>query len=165
MKTYSLFIIKPGFADKTKEIFNILKENDIRIESALSSIIPKSQIEQHYAEHLGKPFYNTLVSYMTTGNVGGIIKFNPKCVIMIASSNIQEETEEQFIERSRKVVKEILRPAIALKRENFFEYTEEEFKEIIATANGIHASDSPQSAKREIENFFGKCQKISNREM
>ena len=34
-------------------------------------------------------------------------------------------------------------------------YTEDNyFKEVAMTANGIHASDSPEAAEREINNFF-----------
>lgn len=153
LKTYSLFIIKPGFIDKESEITKILEENDIKVVKREKCLLPLSRVEKHYSEHLGKPFYNTLVGYMTNGNVGDIYKFNPNCVKMIVSSTRPNEAEDEFITRSRAVVKEIIRPRIELKAEHF-DLSPEDFKELKCTANGLHASDCAASAEREINNMF-----------
>lgn len=154
MKTYSLFIIKPGFLAKKKEVVKLLNENDITVVKAEETVLEVGQVERHYAEHFGKPFYSTLVDYMTTGKVKGIYEFNPRCVKMVVASTIEGETEEEFIVRSRKVVKEVLRPALTFNRNKFAILSDEDFKELTMTANGIHASDSPASAEREINNLF-----------
>lgn len=91
---------------------------------------------------------------MTTGNVSGLVKFNPNCIRMVVSSKIENETEEEFIVRSRQVVKEVLRPALTFNRQKFAFLSDTDFKELTMTANGIHASDSPASAEREINNLF-----------
>ena len=96
MNTYSLFILKPGFTDKFKELNKVLVENKIKI----------------------------------------------------------EETEKEFIERTRKLVKEVLRPSLALSREKYKILSDEEFNQLTTTANVIHASDSPESAQEEILNLF-----------
>ncbi len=154
MKTYSLFIIKPGYLSKRAEVEALLDANDIKVEIAEECVLPVPAVERHYEEHLGKGFYQTLVDYMTTGRVQDIYAFAPECVKMVVSSKIDGESEEDFITRSRKVVKEVLRPALALCREDFAELSDGDFKELTMTANGIHASDKPESAVKEINNLF-----------
>ena len=153
MNTYSLFILKPGFTDKFKELNKVLVENKIKIEDLKKCVLPIEKIEKHYKEHKGKPFYESLVRYMTEGDVKGIYKFNPECIVMVVSSEI-EETEKEFIERTRKLVKEVLRPSLALSREKYKILSDEEFNQLTTTANVIHASDSPESAQEEILNLF-----------
>lgn len=154
MKTYSLFILKPGFLKKKDEVIKLLAKNDIKVDTMHESMLTKESVEYHYAEHYGKPFYNTLVEYMTTGNVKNLTQFYPDCLRMVVSSTRENESEEEFITRSRKVVKEVLRPALTFNRDKFKYLSDEDFKEVCMTANGIHASDSPASAEREINNFF-----------
>ena len=154
MQTYSLFILKPGFSKKKDEVLKLLDENGIKVEKIKESMLLRETIEYHYEEHLGKPFYDTLVDYMTTGDIKGLMKFHPSCVVMVVSSKCEKENQEDFIVRSRKVVKEVLRPALTFKREKFAFLSDEDFKEVTITANGVHASDSPASARREINNFF-----------
>lgn len=154
MKTYSLFILKPGFMAKKEEVLKLLDKNGINVDVMEETVLGQEQVERHYEEHFGKPFYSTLVEYMTTGNVKGIFKFKPTCVKMVVSSKDKNETEEDFIVRSRKVVKEVLRPALTFNREKFAKLSDEDFKELTMTANGIHASDKPESAVKEINNLF-----------
>lgn len=154
METYSLLILKPGSLGKEEEVVRLLDQNGIKVEKKEKCILPLSQVEYHYAEHLGKDFYKTLVEYMTTGKVLDIAKFNPTCIKMVVSSKIEGETEEEFIKRSRQVVKEIIRPVLAFRRTQYLYLSEKDFKELTMTANGIHASDSPASAEREINNLF-----------
>lgn len=165
MKTYSLLILKPGFLAKKEEFLKLLQENNINVDVMQETILEKQQAEAHYAEHFGKPFYSGLVEYMTTGEVKGIYKFKPNCILMVASSTIEGETEQEFITRSRKVVKEVLRPALTFNRAKFAQLSDEDFKELTMTANGVHASDSPASAMREIENMFPECFDFSEQEL
>ena len=67
---------------------------------------------------------------------------------------MKDESEADFITRSRAVVKEVLRPTLALSREDYAQLSDEDFKELCMTANGIHASDKPESAVNEINNLF-----------
>lgn len=156
MNTYSLFILKPGFLKKQEEVVKLLDKNGIKVEQMRETMLTRETVERHYEEHFGKPFYSGLVDYMTTGRVGDLMKFNPDCVLMVVSSKIEDESEAEFIARSRKLVKEVIRPALTFNREKFKFLSDENFKELTMTANGIHASDSPSSAIREINNFFPK---------
>ena len=101
----------------------------------------------------GKSFYEGLVRYMTEGDVKGIYKFDATSITMQVSSNLNE-SEESFITRTRALVKEVIRPKFALKREDFKGLSNEDFEELTKTANVLHASDSPASAEREIKNLF-----------
>lgn len=150
-KALSLFIIKPGFTTKFNEIEELLNDNQIYIENSYFGKIDKDILEKHYAEHFGKPFYNGLIDYMQNGKVGNV-KFNPDTVVMEVSGT-KDETPEVFISRTRALVKESIRTGFALKREDYPELSNEEFKELSMTANVIHASDSPESAIREIANM------------
>ena len=153
MSTYSLFILKPGFINRYEELQNILKDNDIVIKKEKKLVLPLKKIENHYAEHKGKNFYNGLVDYMTKGDVKGICKFDPTVIVMEVASN-RIESEESFIARTRALVKNVIRPKFVLEKEDFKNLTTEDFEELTKTANVLHASDSPESASREIENLF-----------
>lgn len=153
MKTYSLFILKPGFVDKFDELKAILAQNEIKIEKFKEGVLPLDKVEVHYEEHKGKSFYDGLVRYMTQGDVKGIYKFDPNTITMLVSS-LKDESEEDFITRTRALVKEVIRPKFALKREAFKALSDEDFEELTKTANVLHASDSPVSAEREIKNLL-----------
>lgn len=150
--TYSLFITKPGFVNKQNLIEKILNKNNIVVVKKEEQQLLRSKVELHYAEHEGKNFYTKLVNYMTNGVVEGLHKFDPTCVVMVVASANKNETEENFITRSREVVKTQLRPALEFNRRDF-NLSDADFNELTKTANGIHASDSPASAKREIKNL------------
>lgn len=85
---------------------------------------------QHYAEHKGKSFYDDLVSYITSGPVVAMVWQGGDCVTLV-----------------RKVVG-ATKPSEALPgtiRGDFCSHTNH---------NIIHASDSDESAEREINLFF-----------
>ncbi|MDC0865243.1 nucleoside-diphosphate kinase, partial [Rickettsiaceae bacterium] len=95
-------------------------------------ILTQSQAEEFYAEHKDRPFFASLVSYMTSAPVvlqvlegdGAIVK-NRK----IMGATNPSEAEPNTIRR------------------DFAKNIEE---------NSVHGSDSSESAKREIEFFFKK---------
>ena len=154
MNTFSCLILKPGVIHKYHEVARVLKNNNIKIVEAGLGILTEGEAKVHYDEHKEKDFFNTLVNYMTTGDVKGICKFDPESIRMVVTSTDENETEDEFIARTRKLVKEELRPMLAFSREDYSELSDEDFKELTMTANGIHASDSGKSAIREINNLF-----------
>jgi len=85
---------------------------------------------KHYAEHKGKDFYDSLVSYITSGPVVAMVWQGDDCVTLV-----------------RKVVG-ATKPSEAAPgtiRGDFCSHTNH---------NIIHASDSDESAEREINLFF-----------
>ena len=92
--------------------------------------------EKHYAEHKGKDFYDNLLRFITSGpSVAMVLEGNetvPEVRRMVGATN----------------------PAEAIKGTIRGDLKEEPLKSV--TENLIHASDSDESAQREITLFFGK---------
>ena len=68
-KAYSM--IKPdGVANHhIGEIIHRIERAGLTIERMEMGMVTKEQAEQNYAEHKGKPFYDGLISYITSGPV------------------------------------------------------------------------------------------------
>ncbi len=97
--------------------------------------ISKELAEKQYTEHEGKEFYDNLISFITSGHV----------VPMILEG-------EDIIPKIREMVG-ATDPAKADPGTIRGDFKEDPVKTI--TENMIHASDSNESAKREISLFFG----------
>lgn len=99
--------------------------------SGLKLLILTSEMAQrHYAEHLGKPFYEKLVEFITSGPVVAMVWEGPDaikgCRTLIGATNPLEAQPGS------------LRGAFGLD----------------ISHNVIHGSDSTESASREIEIYF-----------
>lgn len=97
----------------------------------------KEQAEFHYAEHKGKPFYQNLISFITSGPV----------LAMVWQG-------DQIIELSRMVIGKtsITEAKPGTIRGDYALHT---------NFNIIHGSDSAASAEREIYNFFSEEELVS----
>ncbi len=96
----------------------------------MSDIIPQELIEKHYAEHIGKPFYPGSVKYFLSG---------PIVAMVIAGENI--------IHGVRQIVG-------ATNPDNADVGTIRADYAQIMRQNIVHASDSIESAEREINVWF-----------
>ncbi|ADO57077.1 nucleoside-diphosphate kinase [Paenibacillus polymyxa] len=92
--------------------------------------VSREQAERHYAEHVGKPFFEELVGFITSGPVFAMVWEGDNIVTL--SRLLIGKTQ----------VTEALPGTI---RGDFAAHT---------PFNLIHGSDSPESAEREIANFF-----------
>jgi nucleoside-diphosphate kinase len=90
----------------------------------------EEQAQGFYAEHEGKPFFNDLVRYMTSG---------PVVVQVLEGDGAIAKNRELMGATNPKEA------APGTIRADFAESVE---------ANAVHGSDSPQSAEREIDFFF-----------
>jgi len=92
--------------------------------------LDQATLEQHYAEHVGKPFYEPLVEFMSSG---------PSVALIVEG--------ESVIEGIRALAGKTnpLEAGPGTIRGDFATITRE---------NLIHASDSESSAEREIKIFF-----------
>jgi nucleoside-diphosphate kinase len=95
----------------------------------LAQVTPE-QAALNYAEHEGKPFYQGLVEYITSGPVVKLIVSGPDAV---------------FVARKLMGVTNPRDAAPGTIRGDFG---------LTMDANVIHGSDSPESAEREIAIFF-----------
>jgi len=92
--------------------------------------IPRELSERHYAEHKGKPFFEPLLSYITSGPVVCMVIEGENAVAVVRT--MMGKTNPQDA-------------APGTIRADFAQVT---------GRNIVHGSDSSESAKREIQLFF-----------
>ena len=129
-KTYSM--IKPDGVRNGHigEIVNRFERAGLTIERMELGMVSLEQAQNNYAEHEGKPFYNHLISYITSGPVVKMVISGENAVSKVRSlmgaTNPAEATPGTI-------------------RGDFGLCMDE---------NVIHGSDSQESAAREISIFF-----------
>ena len=130
-KTY--IMIKPdavarGFAGR---IITRFEEVGLKLERVELGVLTAEQAAANYAEHVGKPFYEGLVAYITSGPVVKMVLSGPNavsvCRKLMGATNPAEAAPGTI-------------------RGDFG---------LVMDANVVHGSDSPESAEREIAIFFG----------
>uniref|UniRef100_A0A7J2TLX7 Nucleoside diphosphate kinase n=1 Tax=Archaeoglobus fulgidus TaxID=2234 RepID=A0A7J2TLX7_ARCFL len=112
------------------EAISRLEKKGLKIVAIKMLKIPKEMAEKHYEEHRNKPFFNSLISYITSGPVVAMVvegKNAVKVVRKLVGATNPAEAEPGTI------------------RGDFG---------LDLGRNIIHASDSLASAEREIRLFF-----------
>lgn len=129
-KTYSM--IKPDGVRNGHigEIVNRFERAGLTVERMELGMVTLDQAKANYAEHEGKPFYDSLISYITSGPV----------VKMVISG-------EGAVAKVRTLMG-ATNPAEAAPGTIRGDFG------LIMDENVIHGSDSPESAEREIGIFF-----------
>ena len=94
----------------------------------------RALLEQHYAEHAGKPFYESLVEFMSSGPI----------VALIAEGN-------RVIEGFRSLAG-ATDPTVAAPGTIRGDLARDQGTKVVQ--NIVHGSDSVESANREIDIFF-----------
>jgi len=128
----TLVIVKPdGFRRRlTGEILARIERKGLRIAEMRSMRIDRELAERHYDEHREKPFFGELVEFITSGDVV-----------------VARVVGEQAVP----VVRTLMGPTDPASappgtiRGDFG---------VLITENLVHGSDSPESAKRELDLFF-----------
>ena len=134
----TLSIIKPDAVRKNKigEILARFESAGLKIVAARLEHLSSEKAQGFYAEHQGKPFFEDLIKFMTSG----------PCLLQVLEG-------ENAVNLNRELMG-------ATNPQEAIEGTiRRDFAESI-DANAVHGSDSPASAKREIE-FFFQTQEIS----
>ena len=128
----TLSIIKPDAVAKNVigEIISRFEINDLKIVAAKLITLSDSEAGGFYAEHEGKPFYNDLIAFMTSGPVF-----------------IQVLEGEDAIAKNRELMgnTDPSKADAGTIRADFAQTID---------ANAVHGSDSEKSANREIAFFF-----------
>ena len=136
MQEKTLVLIKPD-AFKNHHVGDIVKlyeENGFEILAMKMLRMDEKLASKHYAEHVGRPYYEPLVEFMCSG---------PIVAIVLGGDDI--------IARVRKL-HGATDPAKAEKGTIRSLYAENN------RMNAVHASDSPESANREIHIFFNETE-------
>ena len=129
----TLSIVKPDAVAKNiiGEIYSRFEKGGLRIVAARMQRLSRAKAEGFYAEHTGRPFFESLVTYMISGPVF-----------------IQVLEGENAIAVNRKLM------GATNPKDADPGTIRADFAESI-DANAVHGSDSAQSAAREISYFFG----------
>ncbi|WPP43121.1 nucleoside-diphosphate kinase [Paenibacillus hunanensis] len=128
----TFLMIKPDGVQRglIGRIISRLEDKGFKLIGGKFLIPTKEQAERHYAEHVGKAFYGELIDFITSGPVFAMVWEGDDVITL--SRMVMGKTQ----------VKEALPGTI---RGDFAAHT---------PFNLIHGSDSPESAEREIANFF-----------
>ena len=138
MKERTLSIIKPDGVEKgvIGKVINRLEEAEFKIVAMKMVRMSRSQAEEFYAEHEGRPYFEGLTEFMASG----------PWVVMVLEA-------EDVIKRYRLLMGATNSPEAAagtIRREF----------ETDGRRNAVHGSDSPETAAREIGYFFDSSELI-----
>ncbi len=130
MKTFS--IVKPDAvaSGKAGKILSLLEDNGFRIVALRMTKLSQSQAEGFYAVHRERPFYASLVKFMTEGPV----------IVMALE-------REDAVKKLREVMG-------ATNPANAAEGTVRKLYAESIERNAIHGSDAPETAAEELKFFF-----------
>lgn len=119
------------------EIISRLERCGLKLVAMKYMIISEDLAKKHYAEHIGKPFYDKLVSYITSGPVVPMVWEGTNAIDMVRKLLGATDPQDAAPGTIRS------------------DYGQEIGRNI------IHGSDSKESADREINLFFTESDIIS----
>ncbi|MEM0456941.1 MAG: nucleoside-diphosphate kinase [Nitrososphaerota archaeon] len=128
----SFIILKPSCLKRglVGEIISRFEKKGLKILQLKIAKLPREKVEELYQQHLGKPFYDELVSFMTSDRV----------VLMVVEGRDAIGVVRRIIGATdpAEASPGTIRGDLALDK----------------TDNLIHACDSPESYEREVRIFF-----------
>lgn len=128
----TLVLIKPDAVRRglVGEILSRFEGKGLRLDAMVQRTLDEDLADQHYAEHVGKPFYPPLKAFMTSG---------PLVALVLSGDQVIEVVRGMIgVTDGRRAAAGTIRGDLSLSnRENL-----------------VHASDSVDSAKREIGLWF-----------
>jgi nucleoside-diphosphate kinase len=128
----TLIIFKPDAMNRNLvgRILTRFEDKGLRIAALKLQKSPRSQVEKHYAVHKERPFYGSLVEFMTSSPVILAVLEGPEAIAIVR--NLLGATN------GRKASPGTIRGDFGLDQQY----------------NLVHASDGPETAREEIELFF-----------
>ncbi len=124
-------MLKPGVLNRrlVGELISRLEKKGLKLVGLKLMQITPELAAKHYAEHKGKPFYDPLVDYITSGPVVAMVWQGDDCITLVRKLTGSTSPAEAL-------------PGTI--RGDFCSHTQH---------NIIHARDCEESAKREVELF------------
>ena len=134
----TLILVKPDGVRRglVGEVISRIETKGYAIDALRMLQADAALLEKHYAEHVGKPFYEPLVEFMMSGPI----------VAIVASGN-------RVIEGFRSLAG-ATDPTVAAPGTIRGDLARDQGTKVLQ--NLVHGSDSPESAAREIQIFFPK---------
>ena len=134
----TLILVKPDGVRRQLigEVISRIEAKGYLVTSLRMMQADRALLERHYEEHKGKPFFEPLVEFMMSGPI----------VAIVAEGN-------RVIEGFRSLAG-ATDPTVAAPGTIRGDLARDQGPKVVQ--NIVHGSDSPESAAREIEIFFGK---------
>jgi nucleoside-diphosphate kinase len=132
-KQQTLILVKPDGVKRRLigEVISRIESKGFEIRELRMASIDESLAQKHYAEHVDKPFFGELVSFITSGPLVAMVVEGVDAVAgmrqLMGATNPIEAAPGSI---------------------------RGDFATIIGE-NIVHGSDSPESAEREVNLFFG----------
>lgn len=128
----TLIIFKPDAINRllVGRILARFEDKGLRIAAMKLQQSPRQQVEKHYEVHRGKPFYESLVGFMTSGPALFAVLEGPSAITVVR--NLLGATD------GRQAAPGTVRGDFGLDQQY----------------NLVHASDGPDTARFEIDLFF-----------
>lgn len=133
MSDRTLVLLKPDAVERklVGEILSRFESKNLDVVAMELRTLDAETLERHYAEHVGKPFYNDLVSFMSRGPVVALVVEGPEDTWEVVRTMMGATNP-------RSAAPGTIRGDLG----------------ILFTENLVHGSDSAESAAREIGIFF-----------
>jgi nucleoside-diphosphate kinase len=128
----TLILLKPDCVQRrlVGAILGRFEQKGLRIAAMKLVHAGRALAEQHYAVHKGKPFYDSLLQFLTSGPTVALVLEGPDAVVM--ARNLIGKT------KAVEAAPGTIRGDFALVTQN----------------NLVHGSDSPENAEQEIALWF-----------
>ena len=135
---YTLTIIKPDAFGSAKagKIIAHLEQQGFRVRAARVMHLSRAEAEEFYAVHRERPFYGSLVTFMTSGPCMPMVLERADAVAMLRTAIGATDPKEAAAGTVRKLFADS------------------------KVRNAIHASDSDENAAREARFFFSETELI-----
>ena len=135
MSERTLLLIKPDGVERrlVGEIIGRIERKGLTVAALEMRVITDELARQHYAEHDGKPFFGSLLEFITSGPLVAAIVEGPRAVAAVRQLAGATDPVENAAPGT-------IRGDFGL---------ETQF-------NLVHGSDSPESAQREIALWFSQ---------
>ena len=133
MSDRTLVLLKPDTVERglVGEVLRRLESKGLKIVALDMRTLDADTLARHYEEHVGKGFYDDLVSFMSRGPVVALVLEGPEDTWEVVRSAMGATNP-------RKAAPGTIRGDLG----------------ILFTENLVHGSDSFESAQREIAIFF-----------
>jgi len=130
----TLALIKPNAVavGHTGDIIKTIERNGLSIVKMKKFTIPKEKAQLFYAEHKGKPFFDSLMQFMTSGPIVAMLLEGDDAIK--AWRTLMGATDPV------KAAPGTIRKMYALNKQK----------------NAVHGSSTPEAAQKEIAIIFGK---------
>jgi nucleoside-diphosphate kinase len=130
----TLLIVKPDGVRRRLigEVLRRVEAKGLAIDDLRMETIPRATAEEHYGEHVEKPFFGELVDFITSGPA--------------AFAKVKGESAIAVCRTLMGPTDPVDAPPGTIRGD---------FATVI-TENIVHGSDSPESAARELKLFFGE---------